>query len=59
MSNDGMKFTPDWKTIAVLAASETDPDKVFDLANQLIAALDEDITTVLGQATPESSNKAA
>ena len=59
MSNAGMKFTPDWKSIAALAASETDPDKVLDLANQLIAALDEDLTTVLGQATPESSNKAA
>jgi len=59
MSNAGMKFTPDWKSIAALAASETDPDKVLDLANELIRAIDEDTTTVPGQATPESSSKAA
>lgn len=49
----------DWKTLAALLAAENDPEKVLELARQLITSLDENSSTVLGKVAPESKKSAA
>jgi len=49
----------DRKTIAALVAAETDSDKILELTNELIEALDEESNRLLDIATPASKKSAA
>jgi hypothetical protein len=59
MSQDDVKPTRDWRTIAALVASETDRERVLSLAQELIKPLDENSNRVMGQVTAESKKSAA
>jgi len=49
----------DWKSIAALTAAEADPDKVLDLAKELIRVLDEESNRALKTVNPESKQEPA
>ena len=53
MSHDDVKPS-NWRGIAEQVSSEPDPDKVVNLANDLIRALDESSQRKLDHITPES-----
>jgi hypothetical protein len=59
MSQGDVNFVPDWKSIAVLTAAEADPDKVLDLAKELIRALDHESNRSLENLNPESKQEPA
>ena len=46
-----VKYVPDWREIAARVCQETDPNKVLDLANELIRALAADSRKRLGHVT--------
>lgn len=54
MSRQNRQPSRDWKSVAALVAEETDPEKVLELARELISALDENSSLALGQLAPES-----
>jgi hypothetical protein len=54
MSQDDMKQVQVLREIAARVASETNPNKVVDLAKELIRALDESSSRRLDQVTAES-----
>jgi len=54
MSQDDMKQVQVLREIAARVASETNPNKVVDLAKELIRALDESRSRRLDQVTAES-----
>jgi hypothetical protein len=59
MSQGDVKSEKPWKEIAARVAAEEDGGKILDLANELIEALDEDSSKVLGQSHSESDKSAA
>lgn len=59
MSQDNEQSPREWKRVAALVATETDPGKALELARELIRALDEHSSMVLGQVTPQTKKSAA
>jgi hypothetical protein len=57
MSQDDMKQVQVLREIAARVASETNPNKVVDLAKELIRALDESSSRRLDQVTAESKGE--
>jgi hypothetical protein len=57
MSQDDMKQVQVLREIAARVASETNPNKVVDLARELIRALDESSSRRLDQVTAESKGE--
>ena len=57
MSKDDVKPMQNWREIAARVAAETDPNKVADLAKELITALDKDSNRDLEQVTPKSKRR--
>lgn len=59
MSQENGLPSHDWKSVAALVATETDPDKLLELARALIAALDENSSPVRGHVASKSRKSAA
>jgi hypothetical protein len=55
--SDVKKPIQNLREIAARVAAETDPNKVADLAKELITALDKDSNRDLEQVTPESKRR--
>jgi phage terminase Nu1 subunit (DNA packaging protein) len=54
MSQADVKPIQNWQEIAARVAAETDPNKVADLAKELITALDKRSNRRFEEVTPES-----
>lgn len=59
MSQNNDQRSRDWKSVAALVATETDPEKMLELAGELIRALDENGVTGSRLVAPESKKGAA
>lgn len=57
MSQPDMKPVPDWQEIAALVAAEKDPDRILQLAQELIAALDKRTNALHPKVPPESKTR--
>lgn len=57
MSQSDMRFVSDWQEIAARVAAEKDPDRILQLAQELIAALDRRTKPLAREVPPESKTR--
>lgn len=57
MSQSDMRFVSDWQEIAARVAAEKDPDRILQLAQELIAALDRRTKPLAREGPPESKTR--